>query len=87
MLNLFKRKKKLGLIYWVNMDKIVIQPSFLNTQIRPQKYETKKSHYLNTGEFASTVVLTQDNVLIDGYSTYLIAQEFDLGKIPVVYIA
>lgn len=35
MLNLFKRKKKPGLIYWVNMDKIVIQPSFLNTQIRP----------------------------------------------------
>ena len=35
MLNLFKRKKKPGLIYWVNKDKIVIQPSFLNTQIRP----------------------------------------------------
>lgn len=87
MFNIFRKKKKLGVIYWVDLRDIEIQPQFLQTKIREEKYQRKKTYYLQTGVFESTVQLNRNNVLVDGYSTYLIAQEFNLGKIPVVYVA
>lgn len=85
MFNLFTRKRKPGVVYWVNLADIKIQPAFRKSGIKPEKYQSKKNYYLNTGVFESTVYLSENNVLMDGYSTYLIAKEFNLGKIPVVY--
>lgn len=81
------RKRKPGVVYWINLADIKIQPAFRSTRIKPEKYEKKKTYYLETGDFESTIYLTQDNTLIDGYSSFLIAEEFNLGKIPVTYVA
>ena len=85
MFNIFSKKRKPGVVYWVDLNKIKIQPSFQKATIGAAKYQKKLNHYLNTGEFESTIYLAQDNTLLDGYSSYLIAKQFDLGKIPVVY--
>ena len=85
MFKIFTRKRKPGIVYWVNLADIKIQPEFRSSDISPEKYENKKNYYLNTGEFESAIYLRKDNTLVDDYSTYLIAKEFDLGKIPVVY--
>lgn len=86
MFKIFNLKKKPGKVYYVDLRKIRIQNSWNETKPRSEKYERKKNYFLKNGTFESTVYLTENNTLIDGYTTYLLAQEFGLGKIPVVYI-
>lgn len=86
MFKIFNRRKKPGRIYYVRTNEIKIQNSWNKTPPRRDKYERKKNYFLENGSFESTVYLTENNVLIDGYTTYLLAQEFGLGKIPAVYI-
>lgn len=86
MFKIFNRRKKPGRVYYVKLDKIHIQNSWGKTPPKPEKYERKKNYFLENGTFESTVYLNENNVLIDGYTTYLLAQEFGLGKIPAVYI-
>ena len=81
----FKFLRKPGKTAYVNLDKITIKPDFLRTKIGEEKYKRKKQYFMLNGKYESTVYLNEDNVLLDGYSTYLIAKEYNLGKIPVVY--
>lgn len=78
-------RKTPGKTYWIGVKKIKIHPDFLQSTIRKDKFARKKEHYLNTGEFESPIVLSSNNTLLDGYSSYLIAKDFGLEKVPVMY--
>lgn len=79
--------KRLGYEYLVNIDDIVIQESFARSQIRKDKWDRKVNFYLEHGYFESPVYIrATDWVLVDGYSSYKIAEQFGLGKIPVYFI-
>lgn len=72
--------------YYVPVKDIIIQQSFLQTWIRPEKWKRKKQYYLDHGTFESQVVLDKNFVLQDGYSTYKLAKEFKVKHVPVVFL-
>lgn len=71
--------------YWVYFRDIKITPQFAATRPRYQKMSKKWDYYRNTGEFESPIILTRDFVLVDGYTSYLIAKEQELDKVPVYF--
>ena len=83
--SIFSKRRKPGVIYWLNTDKIKIEAERLAAQINQDKYDFELKYYLDTGMFWSTIYLKKDDTLVDGYYSYLIAKQFNLGKIPVVY--
>lgn len=73
--------------YWVHVSDIRVQPSFRKTKIREEKWRAKKDYYLKTGELQSPILLRRkDWTLIDGYSSFRLAEEFHLGKVPVYFV-
>ena len=46
----------------------------------------KWSYYRNTGEFESPIILNRDFVLIDGYTSYIIAKKLEIDKVPVYFV-
>lgn len=70
---------------YVRIDKIKIPYNFLVSGINREKYRAKKKYFNTTGEYESMIVLDKDNRLIDGYTSYVIAVQHDLGKVPVCY--
>lgn len=85
LLTLFKRKYKTNYEYWVNLCEIKINPQFTKSPPRSTKMAQKYNWYCKYGEFQSPIVLDHNFVLIDGYTSYLIAKEFDLEKVPVYF--
>lgn len=84
-------KKMLGIYkpgyeYWVYIEDIKIKTEFAVSKIKPEKWTKKFSYFIKTGELESTILLNNDWELIDGYSSYLIAVEFGLGKVPVYFV-
>ena len=69
--------------YWVHLRDIKIPKRFARTRIRPEKWERKWNYFLETGELESKIVLNQDYLLVDGYSSYKIAKKAGIGKVPV----
>lgn len=72
--------------YMVNLKKIVIQPSFLKTHPDKYKMKQKRWYYRHCGEFESHILLTKDYVLKNGYTSYIIAKENNLKKVPVYFV-
>lgn len=89
---LLKLRTMLGVVeydqeYWVNVSEIKIQPSFRKTKIGEDKWRAKKEYYLRTGELQSPILVRRkDWTLIDGYSSFRLAEEFNLGKVPVYFV-
>ena len=84
-LNIFSKRRKPGVVYWININNINIEAERPTQEIDPEKFEREEGYYLQTGQFWSNIYLKKDNTLVDGYYSYLIAKKFDLGKIPVIY--
>ena len=61
----------------VNVHDIVVPAPYRRTKPNQQKLERRKSEYLNCGQFSNRITISSDGVLIDGYTTYLVA--IDLG--------
>lgn len=73
---MFKIIKKLLKIEEVS--NIKIQDRFLNHPPNPIKMFGKRYCYHAVGKFSSKIVLNENNILLDGYTTYLLAKE--VGK-------
>ena len=73
-------------MYMVYLDDIKISHSFAATTIRPKKWERKVDYYFRTGEFESSIVLNHDFILVNGYSTYKIAEKFGIKKVPAYFL-
>lgn len=73
--------------YWIPLKDIIISPDFASHRIKTKKWRNKLTYYHKTGEFQSPILLKKDFNLVDGYSTYKIAKLYDLGKVPVYFVA
>lgn len=77
---------EVGYEYWININDIKIPKHIKNNKIKPHKWHSKLKHWLETGEFESFILLRRDFTLVDGYSSYLIAEKYDLEFVPVYFI-
>ena len=75
-----------GYEYWVYLRDIKISPEFEITPPRFKKMGQKWSYYRNTGEFESPIILNRDFVLIDGYTSYIIANKSEIEEVPVYFV-
>lgn len=75
-----------GYEYWIYLRDIKISPEFERTQPRFKKMGQKWSYYRNTGEFESPIILNRDFVLIDGYTSYIIANKSEIDKVLVYFV-
>ena len=75
-----------GCEYWIDLKDIDIQIDFLRKHPSKQKMERKWDYYRQTGEFESPILLNRNFVLLDGYSSYLIAKTENMHKVPVYFV-
>ena len=68
------------------IEKIKIPQEFRQTPPNSKKMEKKWEYYRKTGKLQSPILLTRDYVLVDGYTSYIIAYETDMGVAPVQFI-
>lgn len=72
--------------YIIPMNKIIITREFARTRIGTKKWIHKRNYFWKTGKFESQIMLTKDFILVDGYSSYKLAQKYDIGKVPVIFV-
>ena len=85
VMQLFKKKYKPDCEYIVNIKDIKIDFQFKIHPPHRLKYQARKKYYIENGTFYSKILLDQDFILVDGYTSYLIAKEFKLDKVPVYF--
>lgn len=66
----------------VKIDNIKIFNSF--TKPNPKKLDRRRKYYLKHRYFRSVIVLSKNNYLVDGYTTYLLAKEMKFDYITIV---
>ena len=92
MMNIMKKikgifgKYETGYEYWVKFNEIKIQPCFNNSHPSYRKMIQKWNYYRETGNFQSPIVLNKDFVLVDGYTSYIIAEKESMRKIPAWFV-
>ena len=69
----------------IKIDEIIIQPQFEKFKCNTEKIEKEKRFYKEFGTMSFPVVLSEKNVLIDGYSRYLAAKDLGLIAVPCVH--
>ena len=62
----------------VQLEDIIISEGFKTSNPSSEKIKKKLDLYNQNGEFDKCVVIDKNNVLVDGYITYLIAKMFDI---------
>lgn len=53
-------------------------------EVSQKKLNERIQYFEKYGEFKTPLVVNQENVIIDGYTTYLVAQIYGLNKINAV---
>lgn len=83
-----KRKLHKGLVIngYVNIDDIKISSIFLMHSPNPTKMKYKRRFYRTTGKFDSQIELNKNYVLLNGYTSYIIAKEKGLDKVFVKFV-
>lgn len=66
----------------VKLENIKIQKHF--KQPKYSKLEYRKEYYERHKYFRSTIVLDNNNYLIDGYTTYLLAKQMEFDYITIL---
>lgn len=74
-----------GYEYWVRLDDIQIQPSFLRTPPKYEKMKEKWNYYRRNGEYESKIILHRDFTLVNGYTSYCIAKRQGMDVVPVYF--
>ena len=91
-MNLFEKiKKRIGYYkvshsYKVKLSDITIPPDFVKTPPKFVKMVAKREYFRAFGKYESKVILTNDFVLVDGYTTYLLCAENGNKYIEVYFI-
>lgn len=68
----------------MKIDDIKILGGFLKTYPCPEKIEKRMQELRTTGTFENMVEVNEDGVLIDGYTTYVLAKGFGWKEIDVI---
>ncbi len=75
-----------GYEYWVYRREIHINPEWRKTRIGMAKFSKKMQYWYHTGKFESKILLDKNFNLIDGYSSFRIAEIKDIDKVPVYFV-
>lgn len=69
----------------MKMKDIIIKEGFRFNPPRIEKLQSKFDYLVRHGEYQSPIVLDKDNVLIDGYTTYILAHFCDIKPLVTKY--
>lgn len=69
----------------MSIEEIKIFPCFRATPPKPGKMQKKERFFQETGEFESKIILDNNNFLIDGYTSFLLALQHGIKYMPVMY--
>lgn len=73
-------------LYTVKLEDIQIKPYFKKTRIGKEKFWRKCKYFEDTGKLESKIVLRREDwMLLDGYSSYVIAKKKGLKEVEVVF--
>lgn len=67
-----------------NLKDIKIKEDFKRTPPNKYKMKRKWSYYRKTGSLQSDVVIDRNGYLIDGYTSYLIAEADGIKRLDVI---
>ena len=67
----------------MKLSKIKISKEFRRCPPRWTKMLDKQAFYIENGKFEQPIVVNKENVLIDGYTTYLLAKQMGRKYMPV----
>lgn len=73
-------------LYKVSLDKINIQPAFKKTPIGREKWLRKLEYYKRHKKFESQIILDENFVLLDGYSSYCVARRMSVPYVWVKFV-
>jgi hypothetical protein len=79
----FPLRKIIALTHRVRINAIKIPKYMGETRPHDEKIAKRFLEFYHTGQFNTDIVLDQDNVLVDGYSAYLVAQKVGLDYLWV----
>lgn len=71
--------------YTVKLSDITIPRNYKAHPPGRLKMTRKRAFYRNTGEFESEIILHKNFELLDGYTSYILAKENGLTKVPVYF--
>ena len=66
------------------IKEIIISEDFKNTPPTERKMQYKREHLKNTGVLKKNIIINDENILIDGYTTYLLAMENGVDYVSVI---
>ena len=72
--------------YKVKVSDIIIPEEFKATKPRFKKMIQKREFYRKNDRFESKIVLNKDFLLIDGYTSYLLAKENDMKHVEAYFV-
>lgn len=74
-----------GEIKRVNIDDIKIYPCFHEHPPKPEKMEQKEQYFEETGVLQSEIVIASNGFLLDGFTSFLIAEKHGIKCVPIRY--
>ena len=75
-----------GESYNVKVSDIIIPEEFKATKPRFEKMIQKRKFYRKNNRFESKIVLNKDFLLIDGYTSYIIAKENGMKYVEAYFV-
>lgn len=73
--------------YWLYRKDVKIDPEWRKTKIGRAKFKRKNQYYDRTGKFESNIILRRSDMqLVDGYSSFLIAERRGIDRVPVYFV-
>ena len=75
-----------GESYKVKVSDIIIPEEFKATKPRFEKMIQKRKFYRKNNRFESKIVLNKDFLLIDGYTSYIIAKENGMKYVEAYFV-
>ena len=66
------------------VKEIIISEDFKNTTPTERKMQYKREHLKNTGVLKKNIIINDENILIDGYTTYLLAMENGMDYVLII---
>lgn len=72
--------------YKVKVSDIIIPEEFKATKPRFKKMIQKREFYRKNDRFESKIVLNKDFLLIDGYTSYIIAKENGIKYVEAYFV-
>ena len=82
--NLKRKYAQKTIITTIKLSKIKIPHKFKRKYPKPEKMLRKYKFFLKHKKLESFIIINKQNILIDGYTSYLIAKAFGFKKVTVM---